>query len=104
MTDQERARIVADPMETIVAAALDAAGLDYIRDLGGGNPSGLDFKLANGIEIEVKRFHSPRIADQMSRADNVIAVQGKEAVDFFASLIRSHLQASPTRENDDGRP
>ena len=101
MTDQERARIVADPMEDIIARALDAAGLDYARDYGGENPSGLDFRLANGVEIEVKRFHSPRIAGQMSRADNVIAIQGKEAVEFFSGLlVRAHIQSSPTREND----
>lgn len=77
-----------DPMEAIVAQALDASGITYTRDLGGGNPSGLDFRLENGIEIEVKQFHSHRIADQMARAENVIAVQGEDAVRFFASLIR----------------
>ncbi len=82
-----------DPMERIVAIALNDAGIDYVRDYGGENPSGLDFRLANGIEIEVKRFHSPRIADQMARAENVIAVQGKEAVEFFAGLLRSGSSA-----------
>lgn len=76
-----------DPMERIVADALDAAGISYATDLGGGNPSGLDFRLAGGVEIEVKRFHSPRIAEQMSRAENVIAIQGIEAARFFAALL-----------------
>lgn len=77
-----------DPMEAIIAQALTAAGLGYTRDMGGGNPSGLDFKLTgNGVEIEVKRFHTSRIADQMARAENVIAIQGEEAVRFFAALL-----------------
>lgn len=76
-----------DPMERTIADALDAAGLAYVTDEGGGNPSGLDFRLQNGVEIEVKRFHSPRIAEQMSRAENVIAIQGAEATRFFAALL-----------------
>lgn len=78
-----------DPMEAIVAEALDTAGMTYTTGLGGGNPSGLDFRMANGIEIEVKRMHSPRIADQMARAENVIALQGEAAVRFFADLLRA---------------
>ena len=76
-----------DPMERIIASALDAAGISYATDEGAGNASGLDFRLHNGVEIEVKQFHSPRIAEQMSRSDNVIAIQGAEAVRFFAALL-----------------
>ncbi|RYG88418.1 MAG: hypothetical protein EON59_04530 [Alphaproteobacteria bacterium] len=77
-----------DPMEAIIADALDAIGMAYVRDFGGGNPSGLDFLLTeSGIEIEVKRLHSPRIAVQMSRAEHVIAIQGDKAVRFFAALL-----------------
>lgn len=79
---------ISDPMETLVAEALDRAGVPYVTDAGGGNPSGLDFRLPNGVEIEVKRFHTPRIAEQMARAENVIAVQGEVAVRFLAELLR----------------
>ena len=75
-----------DPMEAIVAQALTAAGVGFPRGLGGENPSGLDFRLSDGVEIEVKRFHTPRIADQMARAENVIAIQGKAAVEHYAAL------------------
>jgi hypothetical protein len=74
-------------MEKMIADALDASGFSYVTDHGGSNPSNLDFKLANGIEIEVKRFHTPRIADQMARAENVIVAQGEDAVKFLAALI-----------------
>lgn len=76
-----------DPMERLIASALDAASIGYVTDEGGSNPSGLDFRLHNGVEIEVKQFHSSRIAEQMSRAENVIAIQGAEAVRFFAALL-----------------
>jgi hypothetical protein len=81
---------ISDPLERIVAEALDDAGIGYVTDAGGGNPSNLDFRLHNGIEIEVKRFHTPRIAEQMSRAENVIVAQGEAAVLFLADLIARH--------------
>ena len=88
---------MSDPMEQIIAEALDAAGVSYSTDEGGGNPSGLDFRLHNGIEIEVKQFHSDRIGAQMARADNVIAVQGRAAVEYFASLIKEGDQTAKVR-------
>lgn len=78
-----------DPMEKIIALALMDAGQKFKRDHGGENPSGLDFLLESGIEIEVKRFHTPRISEQMSRAENVIAAQGIDAVSYLATLIRA---------------
>ena len=78
-----------DPMEQIIKDALIASERPFITDYGGGNPSGLDFRLVKlGIEIEVKRFHSPRISAQMAKADNVIAAQGEDAVRFLADLLR----------------
>lgn len=82
-----------DPMEQIIADALDAVGASYTIDFGGGNPSGLDFRLSSGVEIEVKRFHSPRINEQTSRSSNVIVAQGEDAVRFLAFLIRASASA-----------
>lgn len=82
-----------DPMEAIIAAALRDAKEPFVTDFGGKNPSGLDFRLtAVGVEIEVKQFHSPRISEQMSRSPNVIAIQGRGAVEYFADLIRRASQ------------
>lgn len=86
-----------DPMERLIADALDNAGIAYVTDSGGGNPSNLDFRLDNGIEIEVKRFHTPRIADQMARADNVIVAQGEQAVRFLATLLAATPPPSPAK-------
>jgi hypothetical protein len=83
-----------DPMERIIASALDDAGIRYVTD-GDGNPSGLDFRLESGVEIEVKRFHSDRIGDQMKRAENVIVAQGFDAVMMLAELIRGTRFAVP---------
>ena len=93
-----------DPMERLIADALDAAGIAYESGDGGGNSSGLDFRLENGVEIEVKRFHSPRIAEQMSRAENVIAVQGEAAVRYLAELIRSGAPVFREIRDRSGKP
>jgi len=77
-----------DPLEQRIASALDVAGIRYVTDYGGGNPSRLDFALPDhGVEIEVKRMHTPRIADQMARAENVIVAQGERATQFLAQAI-----------------
>lgn len=79
-----------DPMEQIIEAALLAQGIAYTTDHGGSNPAGLDFYIpALDLHLEVKRFHSDRIAAQMARAPNVIAIQGQSAVLFMARLICS---------------
>lgn len=67
-----------DPMEKIIG---DAFGLKPNHD-----HTALDFKLPNGVYIECKQFHSPRIAEQSSRAENIIFVQGIEAAKFMAEL------------------
>ena len=83
-----------DPCERLIALSLESAGLDFVTDFGGMNPSGLDFRITDhrgfGVEIEVKQFHSPRIAEQMSRADNVIAIQGAKAATFFGLLLLAY--------------
>jgi hypothetical protein len=78
-----------DPVECIIQEALDEAGIVYLTGDGGENPAGLDFYLpAYALHIEVKRLHSDRIAEQMSRVQNVIAVQGIHAAQVLADFIR----------------
>lgn len=51
--------------------------------------SGLDFYLPDlDIYIEVKQFHSDRIAKQMARRPNVIAIQGRGAVLTFCAMLK----------------
>jgi hypothetical protein len=76
-------------MEQIIERALQDAGIRYITDQGGKNPSRLDFRLpCHDVEIEVKRFHSERTGDQMKRAANVIVAQGDAAVRLLADALR----------------
>jgi hypothetical protein len=79
-----------DPMERMIEEALIEAGITFQSDFGGGTPHNLDFHLPDyDVAIEVKRMHSPRISDQMARADNVIAAQGIKGVRFLAKAIRA---------------
>ena len=87
--------MTSDPMERMVERALIDAGIAYVTDRDGRNESRLDFRLIDyDVEIEVKRFHSPRIADQMARADNVIAIQGEPAIRFFCDVLRGTAGAA----------
>ncbi len=74
------------PCEKIIREALLRVDIAFVEEVD--NPAHLDFYLSElDVHIEVKRFHSPRIAAQMARADNVIAVQGMVAVKLLAKLI-----------------
>lgn len=91
--------VTTDPMEMLVEAALQRAGIKYAPDIGGGNDKALDFYLPDlDLYIEVKRFHSPRIAEQMERAENVIAIQGKAAVLAFCEMIAPNPARSVHRK------
>lgn len=75
-----------DPIEKIVSNALTERGVAHRNDDAG---SGLDFILDGvNVYIECKQFHTPRIAEQMSRVDNVIVIQGKAAAEMFAAMLR----------------
>lgn len=77
-----------DPMESRVRDALSTVGLKFTE--GDKNPARLDFLIEeHGIYIEAKQFHSDRIAEQMARAPNVIAVQGRDAVEWLSRLIET---------------
>lgn len=76
-----------DPMEQMIANALDAAGFRYVREPHN-ECQGLDFYLPDlDIHIEVKQFHAARIAKQMEQVPDVIAVQGIKAVAFLSTLL-----------------
>ena len=76
-----------DPMEWLVFDALEAAKIPF--EMGYRTAARLDFYLPGAdVHIEVKRFYSPRIAGQMARVENVIALQGEKAVRLFAQMMR----------------
>ena len=80
----ERKRAM-DPIEKIVADALDARGIAWKCD---DNGTGLDVALDGvGVCIECKQFHTPRTNEQMARVENVIVIQGRAAAQMFAAMI-----------------
>lgn len=82
-----------DPMERIVEEALTDAGIDFVTERDG-DTHNLDFYLPQlDLFIEVKRMHSPRIAQQTARVDNVIVAQGEKAVRALATALRGDLGA-----------
>lgn len=77
-----------DPVEAVIEKALADAKIRFERGRGQPVDAGLDFYLPDlGIYIECKQFHTERIAEQMSRAENVIAIQGMKAAIIFGKLI-----------------
>ena len=93
--------MITDPIETIIAEALCKAGISYLHetDMKAEDSLGLDFYLPElNVYIEVKQFHSDRIARQMARAPNVIAIQGRQSAHVFADLITRNISQT-TKEN-----
>jgi hypothetical protein len=81
-----------DPLEVILANALQENGIDFIHESEG--KYRLDFYLPKlDVFVEVKRFHSDRTGTQMSLHDNIILLQGEKSVKFFVDLITK--QKSP---------
>lgn len=76
--------IFTDPMEKIIAEALVRADIEFVSPC---MKTGLDFKLAGDVYIECKQFHSERISEQMTRAENVIVIQGMQAALRFAAML-----------------
>lgn len=75
------------PMDRLIEQALIDAGIPYEVECAATRY--MDFRLPDlDVYIEVKSGHSPRIAEQMARADNVIAVQGEAACRLMADMIR----------------
>lgn len=76
-----------DPVEKIVQEALEQRRLVFTDERNPDNKN-LDFYIPSmNLHIEVKQFHSPRIAEQMSRVPNIIAIQGIQAALAFKELL-----------------
>lgn len=79
-----------DIMEHIIEKALCASGIRFTNTCHPAMIVPLDFYLVdNDVYIEVKQFHSPRIAKQMAQASNIITIQGRPAVEWFCNLLEA---------------
>jgi hypothetical protein len=81
--------VITDPIERIIADALDSVGIVYSHESDRPGSIPLDFYLpAYDLWIECKAYHAERIAGQMAKARDVIAIQGIGAARAFAAMIR----------------
>lgn len=88
-----------DPVEIVIAEGLERAGIEYERKSENRFPH-LDFYLPRlNIYIEVKQFHTDRIADQMSRVPDIIAIQGMKAAVIFVKMISGYTQKKNRYKN-----
>lgn len=84
-----------DPLERRVASALSDAGIAYVHEMQDQQRTGLDFYLPeSGVYVEVKRFHSDRISKQTARAENIIVLQGEQAVDLFCNALQMSVKGN----------
>lgn len=74
-----------DHLERNLADFLDSKNISFIHE-SQDKAQVLDFYLPDfGVYIEVKQYHTDRIARQMATQDEVIVIQGKIALQFFIS-------------------
>lgn len=82
-----------DPVEKIVADALDAAHIRYTRPERAEphvpyQPT-LDFHLTDlGVYIECCQFYTERKVRQLAGAAEVILIQGRRAAQAFATMLK----------------
>lgn len=83
-------RNITDHLEQHLADALTEANIDFVHESEKGNQNkGIDFYLPGPqIYIEVKQYHSARISTQMSHHEEIIAIQGKRALNYFIRMIK----------------
>lgn len=86
------------PLEGQIAALLDRAGLPYIRpETNKDDPTTLDFFVPSlGLYIEVKQWHSDRIAAQLARvpaAADALVLVGRHSVERLLALFRALSEA-----------
>lgn len=81
--------MIDDPIERIIADGLDAAGIRYVHETQSKELTlALDFYLPDFcIFLECKQFWSQNLNNQMQRASNIIAIQGRAAAYAFVSMI-----------------
>lgn len=76
-----------DPIEIIVADALDKVGIQYTHE-SQNKQQGFDFKLTySGVHIECKQFPTDRTERQLLMTNDIILIQGRAAAIAFADMI-----------------
>src|SRR3546814_11907061 len=96
---------ISDPVEEIIASALTQARIRFVHESEAkGECRGLDFYLPDhDLFIEVTAYYTPRKIEQLSRAPNVILIQGRGAAHSFAAMLDHMPSISPTSRSDERR-
>ena len=85
----------ADDLERMVGEALYEAGIEFAHESEG---VFLDFWIPKWrAYIEVKKFHTDRISNQLTRHSDVILLMGRQSVIQFCNLIK---QSNGTNSNN----
>ena len=88
------------PLEKKFVSLLEESGIAYTRpENDARDPTNLDFHLTDfNIYVEVKQFHTPRIADQLERVperSSALVLVGPKSVEAFVSLVTILAASQP---------
>lgn len=77
----------ADDLEERIAKVLNFMNVDFIHE-SENKEQRLDFYLPkNDIYIEVKKFHTDRVNNQLKSKDNIILFQGTKTIKFLENMV-----------------
>lgn len=83
--------VYTDHLEAQIGKALTEKGIKFIHGSQGNNQR-LDFYLPDlNIYLEVKQYHTERSLSQLASQDNIILIQGREAVAAFIQMIKTAI-------------
>lgn len=83
-----------DDLEQRVGELLKKVGIKAIHE-SINKESALDFYLPDyEIYIEIKKYHSDRVINQLKSRDNIILVQGRKSVEFLEIILCGIKQKS----------
>lgn len=78
---------ISDFLEKKVSEILISQKIKFIHE-SEKNGSNLDFYLTDyDVYIEVKQYHTDRVAKQLASKDNVILIQGRKSIAMLTKLL-----------------
>lgn len=78
---------ITDDLELRVIDVLNRKQVEFIHESKGNNQR-LDFYLPDyDVYIEVKKFHTDRVLDQLNSQNNIILIQGEKSIRFIENIL-----------------
>lgn len=79
---------ITDDLEKRVAEILSRKGIKFTHESYKGIDQRLDFFLPEyDIYIEIKKFHTDRVLEQLKSQDNIILIQGIKSIEFLEKIL-----------------